>query len=201
MIDISTESVKKPYLHNISVELKDSNPQNNNVELNSHENNVELPITHLPNGKFAPGNNAGPNGRGLGTPNSYRLGEPITQETLNKLETFSKPQLIALIKKVSGSIWGVGIMSDDEAYEAVRLKLLHTGLTSESANSSLNVLKEWTDRTKGKAAQSISMKVEIDPIQKMSTERLLKLEQSLAKITGQDALVIPPMPEKLGDNE
>ncbi len=155
------------------------------------------PETHLANGRFAPGNVASPAGRGLGTPNKVNLGEPITQETLDKLETFSKPELIKLIKKVSGSVWGVGIMTDDEAYEAVRLKLLHTGLTSESANSSLNVLKEWTDRTKGKAAQSISMKVEVDPISKLSADRLLRLEQTLAKVTGQEAMVIPPMPELL----
>jgi hypothetical protein len=161
----------------------------------------EKPETHLANGKFAPGNLAGPAGRGLGTPNKVNLGGPITQETLDKLETFSKPELIKLIKKVSGAVWGIGIMNDDEAFEAVRLKLLHTGLTSESANSSLNVLKEWADRTKGKAPQSIAMKIDADPLSKLSADRLLALEKTLAKVTGQDAMIIPPLPELLPDDE
>lgn len=151
-------------------------------------------------GTFPPGVSGNPAGKPAGTKNSVQLGGPITQETLDKLETFSKPELIKLIRKVSGAVWGVGIMNDDEAFEAVRLKLLHTGLTSESANSSLNVLKEWVDRTKGKAPQSIAMKIDVDPISKLSADRLLKLEQSLAKMTGQEAMIIPPMPELLPDD-
>jgi hypothetical protein len=187
LVDISIESVEKTSTNEIISTLP-----------NRH---VEKPSTHLENGKFAPGNIANPAGRGLGTPNAVQLGGPITQETIDKLETFSKSELIKLIKKVSGAVWGVGIMTDDEAFEAVRLKLLHTGLTSESANSSLNVLKEWADRTKGKAPQSIAMKIDIDPISKLSSDRLMKLEKSLAKMTGQEALVIPPMPELLEDDE
>ncbi len=161
----------------------------------------EKPLTHSENGCFAPGNVANPNGRGIGTPNKVQLGGPITQETIDKLETFSKSDLIKLIRKVSGAIWGIGIMSDDEAFEAVRLKLLHTGLTSESANSSLNVLKEWSDRTKGKAPQSIAMKVDIDPLSKISSDRLMRLEQSLSKMVGSDAVIISPIPELLNDDD
>ena len=151
------------------------------------------------NGRLLPGSVINPLGRPAGAKNMPNLGGPITQETLDKLETFSKAELIKLIKKVSGAVWGIGIMNDDEAFEAVRLKLLHTGLTSESANSSLNVLKEWADRTKGKPAQSIAMKVETDPLGKLSADRLLALEKTLAKVTGQEALVIPPLPELLAD--
>jgi len=175
----------------------ESDSHNNNVELNSNDSQNKNAKPWL----FQPGNNANPSGRPQGAKNMPNLGGPITQETLDKLETFSKPELIKLIKKVSGAIWGVGIMSDDEAFQAVRLKLLHTGLTSESANSSLNVLKEWADRTKGKPAQSIAMKIETNPLEKMSTDRLVRLEQTVSKMLGSDAVVIPPMPEKLGDDE
>ncbi len=159
----------------------------------------EKPETHLSNGCFAPGNVANPNGRGVGTPNKVKLGEPISQETLDKLETFSKPELIQLIRKVSGAVWGIGIMNDDEAFECVRLKLLHTGLTSESANSSLSVLREWSDRTKGKPAQSIQMKVEDVGLTKLSDDRLLRLERELARQTGMDAILISPEPKKLSE--
>jgi len=154
-----------------------------------------------PDGTFIKGIMPTGAGRPPGTPNAVQLGGPITQETLDKLETFSKPELLKLIRKVSGAIWGIGIMSDDEAFEAVRLKLLHTGLTSESANSSLNVLKEWADRTKGKPAQSIAMKIETNPLEKMSTDRLVRLEQTVSKMLGAEAVIIPPMPDKLGDDE
>lgn len=168
---------------------------------------VSLPETsglvqgRLPDGTFPPGVSGNPNGKPAGLKDYAKLGGPITQETLDKLETFSKSELIKLIRKVSGAIWGIGIMNDDEAFEAVRLKLLHTGLTSESANSSLNVLKEWSDRTKGKAPQSIAMKIESDPLSKISSDRLIRLEQTLSKITGGEAVVIPPLPELLSDDE
>lgn len=148
---------------------------------------------------FKPGNNANPNGRPVGSKNLVKTHGEISQETLDKLEQLSKSELINLIKKVSGAVWGIGLMTDDEAFEAVRLKLLHTGLTTESANSSLNMLKEWSDRTKGKAPQSIAMKLDVDPLSKMSGDRLLRLEKTLAKVTGQDAMVIPPIPELLED--
>lgn len=171
-----------------------------NVELNeSHNNNVESNSTQKP-WLFQKGQVANPTGRPVGAKNMPNLGGPITQEILDKLETFSKPELIKLIKKVSGAVWGIGIMNDDEAFEAVRLKLLHTGLTSESANSSLNVLKEWADRTKGKAPQSIAMKIDVDPLSKLSADRLLALEKTLAKVTGQESMVIPPMPELLPED-
>lgn len=162
--------------------------------------NSENLVLRRENGTLMPGSVINPTGRPVGAVNMPNLGGPLTNEILAKLDDFSKSDLIKLIKKVGGAIWGVGIMSDDEAFEAVRLKLLHTGLTSESANSSLNVLKEWVDRTKGKAPQSIAMKIDVDPLSKLSADRLLKLEQSLAKMTGQDAIIIPPMPELLPDD-
>jgi hypothetical protein len=168
------------------------------VELLS-ENSNQI-VRRDESGRLLPGSVINPAGRPAGSPNKVNLGGPITQETLNKLEAFSKPELIKLIRKVSGAVWGIGIMSDDEAFEAVRLKLLHTGLTSESANTSLNVIKEWIDRTKGKAPQSIAMKIDVDPISKLSADRLLALEKTLAKVTGQEAMVIPPMPELLPDD-
>ncbi len=187
--------------------------QTNYVELDSHNKNVEsnnhtnslLNANESQNNDVKPekpwlfqkGQVGNPTGRPVGAKNMPNLGGPITQETIDKLETFSKPELIHLIRKVSGAVWGIGIMNDDQAFECVRLKLLHTGLTSESANSSLSVLREWSDRTKGKPAQSIQMKVEEVGLSKLSDERLLRLERELARQTGMDAILISPEPKKL----
>lgn len=182
MVDISPD-----------VETLQNNPiiSGANLDLN------ELPeIYRIKPQLFKPGQSGNPNGKAPGTKNAVTIGGPIAQETLDKLQTYSKPELIALIKKVSGAVWGVGMMSEDEAFDAVKLKLLHTGLNSDSS-SAFNALKEWSDRTKGKAAQSISMKVDVDPLSKLSNDRLIKLEQSLAKMTGQEAVLIPPMPDLL----
>jgi hypothetical protein len=58
-------------------------------------------------------------------------------------------------------------------------------------------IKELLDRVDGKAAQSIAMTVEDKGLGKLSTERLLRLEAELARITGVEAMVIAPMPQKL----
>ena len=157
----------------------------------------EKPAKPLRNekGHLLPGQVLNPLGR-IGNTDNPR--EKITEETLEKLEEMSKDELIKLIRKVGGAMFGVGLLNDDEAFEAVKLKLLNMGLSYESASNSLPSLKEWADRAKGKAVQSVSMKIENDPLSKISTERLLRLEQELARMTGQEAIIIPPMPEKIG---
>lgn len=130
--------------------------------------------------------------------------EPVTapfEVDRTKLAEMSKSELIALICRVGGAVWGVGIMTDDEAYEAACLKLLHGGLTEKDVWKALPTLKEWMDRRKGKPAQSIAMTVENKGISQLSDDRLLRLERELARITGQEAVVIAPIPGKLEDNQ
>lgn len=124
----------------------------------------------------------------------------IDEATMGKLAAMGKDELISLIKRVGGAMWGIALMDDEAAYEAVRLRLLHKGLTSVSDNVALNLLKEWMDRTKGRAAQNLNMNVtETDPLAKMSSERLLRLERELSRLKGEESLVIMPLPEKLGE--
>jgi hypothetical protein len=159
---------------------------------------VELPVElgikkdlgslRNPDGTFIKGIMPTGAGRPPGIQNMPNLGGPLTNEILANLENLSKAQLINIIKRVGGAIWGVGLMTDDEAYEAVRLKLLHTGLTSDSANTSLNVIKEWIDRTKGKAVQRIDQRIEtvakVEPSE-MTNDQLLAM---LAKASVAGAL-------------
>ena len=111
-------------------------------------------IGRKPDGTFPPGNNANPHGRGAGVLNKatpFKEGT-LTPETLATLETLSKPQLIALIKKVSGAVWGIALKTDEEAYDAICLKLLNAGLADDNISRSLPALKEWLDRRRGKPA-------------------------------------------------
>jgi hypothetical protein len=80
----------------------------------------------------------------------------IDAATLASLDGMSKEELIALIKRVSGAMWGIGIMSDDDAYDTICLKLLHAGLTDDNITRALPALKEWLDRKKGKPLQSVA---------------------------------------------
>lgn len=64
----------------------------------------------------------------------------------------------------------------------------------------LGCAKEAIDRDEGKPAQTSTITLESKGIDKLTTDRLLALEQHLARITGANALVIPPMPKKLGDD-
>lgn len=141
--------------------------------------NGEKIVLRDANGRLLPGSVINPNGRPAGSQNMPNLGGPLTNEIMAKIETYSKGDLLNLIRKVGGAIWGVGIMTDDEAYEAARMKLLHTGLTSESANTSLNTLREWIDRTKGRAVQRVEQKVEHskkeEPPQELSNEQLFAM--------------------------
>lgn len=147
---------------------------------------------------FKKGRSGNPAGRPSESKNVATLQREMGIETLDELEKLSKKELIRLITRVSGAMWGIGLLDDDAAFEAMRLKLLTTGLTSDSQTQSLSHLKEWADRTKGRAVQSVSMKVEINPLEKMSTARLLALEQEISARTGIMIDVTPPMPEKLG---
>ena len=106
------------------------------------------------------------------------------------------PELQTLCKRICGARWGiVADMTPDAIAEAMKLKFAHGGLTQADIFKALPACREWFDRQLGKAAQSIAMKVEVHPVSKMSTERLLEIEQKLARITGQEALIINPMPE------
>lgn len=146
-------------------------------------------------GAFKPGVSGNPGGKP--SPNRIRLKEKISDRDLAKLDLMTKNQLVALIKRCASAIWKYALMDEDESYEAVCLKLLSMGLSEEQSYKALPPLKEWMDRRKGKPKQSIEMAVENKGLGKLETDRLLALERELARLTGQDALVIAPMPERI----
>ncbi len=123
--------------------------------------------------------------------------DAIDPETLSSLQTMPKDALISLIQRVSGAMWGVGLKTKEEIAEAFKLKLAIGGMNEKDMFKALPIMREWFDREMGKAAQSIAMTVEDKGLGKLSDERLLRLEQELAKMTGLEAVLIPPQPKKL----
>ncbi len=120
----------------------------------------------------------------------------IDAETLASIEQMDATALRALIQRVSGAMWGVGIKTPQEIAEAFKLKLAIAGMAEKDMFKALPIMREWFDREMGKAAQSIAMTVENKGISKLSDEKLLRLEQELARMTGQEAIVIAPLPVK-----
>ena len=123
--------------------------------------------------------------------------EAIDQETLASLHNLDKEGLILLIQRVSGAMWGVGLKTPKDIAEAFKLKLAINGMAEKDMFKALPIMREWFDREIGKASQSIAMTIEDKGLDKLSDERLLRLEAELARMTGQDAVVIPPEPKKL----
>lgn len=122
---------------------------------------------------------------------------PIDSETLSNLGNMDADALRALIKRVSGAMWGIGLKTKEEIADAFKLKLAIGGMSEKDMFKALPIMREWFDRELGKAPQSIAMTVEDKGISKLSDERLLRLERELARMTGQEAIIIAPEPKKL----
>lgn len=90
-------------------------------------------------------------------------------------------------------------MSDDDLRTMCKESLALMIHTNKGKLASSGAIRELLDRLDGKPAQSIAMTVKTDPISKLSDDRLLRLESELARITGQEAIVIAPAPVKLSD--
>lgn len=140
------------------------------------------------------------------------MGEVLENETpapapehapdLSGLDTMSHGELLLLCRRVCGARWGeVALMSVEDRFEAAKLKLWHGGLSEKEIFKALPALREVMDREKGKPSQSIAMTVEDKGITKLSDERLLRLERELSRITGEDAVIIAPMPSKLSEQD
>lgn len=75
---------------------------------------------------------------------------------LASLETMPKDELRTLLQRICAARWGeVALLTEEEAYEAICLRLLHGGLSEKDLSAALPSLKEWMDRRKGKPAQVI----------------------------------------------
>lgn len=95
-----------------------------------------------------------------------------------ELETMPRSDLEALCRRVCGARWGkVAGLSEDEAYDAVSLKMLHGGLTEKEINKALPPLREWMDRKRGRPKQNVEMNVN------MSLSSRLEAAEKLINVT------------------
>lgn len=93
-------------------------------------------------------------------------------------------------------------LTDDDLRKLARERLsevLQTVKGSIQPDLAIRAVNAVLDRLDGRPSQSVAMTVEDKGISKLSTDRLLALERELARLTGQDAIVIAPMPSKLVD--
>ncbi len=116
----------------------------------------------------------------------------IDAQTLSQIENMDANALRGLIQRVSGAMWGIGLKSQDDIAEAFKLKLAIGGMSEKDMFKALPVMREWFDRSLGKAPQSIAMTVKDDGLGKLSTDKLLRLAAML-----DEPLIIPPIPDKL----
>jgi hypothetical protein len=80
----------------------------------------------------------------------------LSGDDLAKLGAMSHKQLVALIRTISGAMWGIGMQTQAERDEAILLKLSILALTSTEAKDVVSTAKEYFDRIRGKAAISIT---------------------------------------------
>lgn len=125
---------------------------------------------------------------------------PDNAPDLSRLDDMTVEELRGLVRRVSGAIWGIALQTPEEIAEAMKLKLAAGGLTEKDMFKALPLMREWFDRQIGKASQSIAMTVEDKGLGKLSDERLLRLESTLARMTGEQAIVIAPEPKRLEDS-
>lgn len=83
----------------------------------------------------------------------------LTPSDLAALREMDREALISLIKRVSGAMWGIGLMSEEETYDAMLLRLAVMALTSKDARDTLTAMREWMDRKRGKPLQSIAQDI------------------------------------------
>lgn len=130
---------------------------------------------------------------------------------LTRLGEMGRDELLRMFKLIYNAAWGkrgltgaalinVALNTPDEVAEAFKLKLAAGGLNEDDMFKALPIMREWFDRSLGKAAQSIKMTVEDKGLGKLSDTRLLRLESELARITGSEAIIIMPEPKKLEED-
>ncbi len=89
----------------------------------------------------------------------------LTAAELERLGDMTQQQLVGLIKRVSGAMWGIGMQTQEERDAAILLKLSILALTSEEAKDVVSTAKEYFDRSRGRPMQSIDLNQKIGIVQ------------------------------------
>lgn len=107
--------------------------------------------------------------------------DDITDDVVACLEGMSKDELIALIKRVSGAMWGVGLLTKDQKYQAMLDKAAIMALTTNDVNEFVKSSTQWMERTQGKVADRVeqtirqSVVISVDERRKAASEEADKM--------------------------
>lgn len=89
----------------------------------------------------------------------------LTDEELARLEQMSKGELIALIKRVSGAMWGIGLSAPKETAQAMLDNLaamvLCSGREKTSLRDVINAATTWLDRVEGRPKQTVEANINL----------------------------------------
>ena len=87
-----------------------------------------------------------------------------------RLEGMSVDDLKQAVRLSNAALGGVAMITDEEAFKAIKMKLLHGGLSEKDINKALPSLREVIDRTKGKAPQTITQNVNLSAQRPLLTD-------------------------------
>lgn len=79
----------------------------------------------------------------------------ISTAQLAALDSMPKYELIALIKRVAGAMWGYALLSSEQKREALRLKIYSIAMQSSQDAVTLKAANDWLDREEGKPVQRV----------------------------------------------
>lgn len=120
-------------------------------------------------------------------PDSQRMGNSTPQMAsiegvdLTALDSMTKQQLVALIKRIGGAMWGVVLMTDEQRAEAMLDRMAIIALTSADQKAASESMREWLDRKLGRSIQRIEQKnLNINA----TTARELTTEEIMARLGG-----------------
>lgn len=82
---------------------------------------------------------------------------------LSGIDTMDAESLRKLIRTTAAvaKLVPMALLTKDEAYGAVCLKLLEGGMKQDDINKALPALQEWANRTKGKPVQAVESNVRV----------------------------------------
>ena len=133
-------------------------------------------------------------------PKQETKSEPVEDMGSIDLPSLPRDALEALCRRLLCQCGQAATMTEDEIAQAMLDKLANGGLSQVDMFKALPMMREWFDRKRGKPAQSVAMTIEDKGLGKLQDDRLLRLERSLSRMTGEEAIVIPPEPKRLDDN-
>jgi len=117
----------------------------------------------------------------------------LTPSDLSHLESMTQPELVALIRRVSGAMWGIGMMTPDDIASAMKLKLAHAGLTEKEMHKALPAMDRWFDREIGKPKQTISADVTQTFSLKADQDLLDRIKREM--LMGGKVIDVSPLPQ------